>query len=88
LSEAGEYDLGYRFFEQYWGQGYATEAAAAVCDFARRRLHGERVVGRAMRDNLASRRVLEKVGLVFEGDVEDGGCQLAVYVLVACTQSQ
>jgi RimJ/RimL family protein N-acetyltransferase len=40
-----------------------------------------------MRDNLASRRVLEKVGLVFEGDVEDEGCQLAVYVLVACTPS-
>ncbi len=53
-----------------------------MCDFARRRLHGKRVVGKAMRDNRASRRVLEKVGLVFEGDVENEGCQLAVYVLV------
>ena len=83
VPEDGEYDLGYRFFEHYWGQGYATEAAGAVCDFAREHLHGKRVVGKAMRDNRASRRVFEKVGLVFEGDVESEGCQIAVYVLVA-----
>ena len=83
LPEDGEYDLGYRFFEQHWGQGYATEAASAVCDFARQHLSGKRVVGKAMRDNRASRRVLEKIGLVFEGDVESEGCQLAVYVLAA-----
>lgn len=83
VPEEGEYDLGYRFFEQHWGKGYATEAASAVCEFARRQLHGKRVVGKAMLDNRASRRVLEKIGLVFEGDVEEEGCQLAVYVLVA-----
>jgi [ribosomal protein S5]-alanine N-acetyltransferase len=81
VPEDGEYDLGYRFFEQHWGQGYATEAAGAVGDFARQHLLGKRVVGKAMRDNRASRRVLEKIGLVFEGDVEEDGCQLAVYVL-------
>jgi RimJ/RimL family protein N-acetyltransferase len=83
VPENGEYDLGYRFFEQHWGKGYATEAASAVCDFARKHLHGKRVVGKAMRDNRASRRVLEKIGLVFEGEVESEGGRLAVYVLVA-----
>lgn len=82
VPEDGEYDLGYRFLEERWGHGYATEAASAVCDFARRQLQGKRVVGKAMLDNLASRRVLEKVGLIFEGEVEEEGCQLAVYVLV------
>jgi RimJ/RimL family protein N-acetyltransferase len=77
-----EYDLGYRFFEHHWGKGYATEAASAAGDFARERLRGERVVGKALRDNVASRRVLEKIGMVFEGDVEEEGCAVAVYVLI------
>jgi RimJ/RimL family protein N-acetyltransferase len=83
MPDDGEYDLGYRFFEEHWGKGYATEAASATCDFARRHLPGKRVVGKAMRDNVASRRVLEKVGLVFEGESENEGCTIAVYVLVA-----
>jgi [ribosomal protein S5]-alanine N-acetyltransferase len=82
VPEDGEYDLGYRFFEQHWGRGFATEAADAVCGFARNHLRGKRVVGKAMRDNRASRRVLEKIGLVFEGEVESEGGRLAVYVLV------
>jgi RimJ/RimL family protein N-acetyltransferase len=81
VPEDGEYDLGYRFLEQYWGHGHATEAASAVCDYARRHLAGKRVVGKAMLDNHASRRVLEKVGMVFEGEAEEEGCLLAVYVL-------
>lgn len=82
IPEDGEYDVGYRFFEQYWGNGYATEAGAAVCEFAREKLAGKRVVGKAMLDNHASRRVLEKLGLVFERNAEEDGCVVAVYVLV------
>jgi RimJ/RimL family protein N-acetyltransferase len=86
LAEEGEYDLGYRFFERYWGRGYATEAARAVAHHARPVLTGERVVAKAMVDNLASRRVLEKIGMAYEGDVEEEGCRLAVYVLAPETR--
>ena len=81
LADDGEYDIGYRFFERHWGKGYATESAAAVCDFARRHLQGKRVVGVAERDHAASRRVLEKIGLTFEGYGERDGRAMAVYVL-------
>ena len=81
LPETGEYDIGYRLFEHHWGKGYATEAANAVCVFARQRLPFERVIGTAMLDNRGSRRVLEKVGLVFERVVGAPGEQLAIYVL-------
>lgn len=81
MPDDGEYDLGYRFFEEHWGHGYATEAARASCDFAREHLRGKRVVAKAMRDNEASRHVLEKVGLVYEGEVVEEGHALAVYVL-------
>jgi ribosomal-protein-alanine N-acetyltransferase len=77
LAEDGEYDVGYRFYEEHWGRGYATESARGVCELARERLAGKRVVGKAMRDNVASRRVLEKAGLVYEGEAGD----FAVYTL-------
>jgi ribosomal-protein-alanine N-acetyltransferase len=77
----GEYDIGYRFLEEHWGKGFATEAAAGVCELARRHLAGKRVVAKAMRGNAASRRVLEKIGMTFEGMADDGGVEVAVYVL-------
>jgi RimJ/RimL family protein N-acetyltransferase len=83
IAEDDEYDVGYRFFEEHWGNGYATESASAVCELARRHLVGKRVVGKALRDNAASRRVLEKIGLVYEGEVETEFGPTSVYVLVA-----
>lgn len=68
IAEDDEYDVGYRFHEEYWGKGFATESARGVCDFARARLAGERVVGKAMHGNVASRRVLEKAGMEYEKD--------------------
>ena len=34
VEDEKEYDLGYRFFKQHWGKGYASEAASAVMDYA------------------------------------------------------
>jgi [ribosomal protein S5]-alanine N-acetyltransferase len=81
IPEDGEYDVGYRFLEPHWGKGYATESARAVLAYARQHLAGERVVGKAMLENRASRHVLEKIGLVFEGNAEEEGVQFAVYVM-------
>ena len=63
--ELGETDIGFRFFRRYWGQGYATESARACLDYGFNTLGLKRVVGRAMKDNKASIRVLEKIGLEF-----------------------
>jgi RimJ/RimL family protein N-acetyltransferase len=81
LEEHDEHDVGYRFLEEHWGKGYATEAGRAVCDFARAHLKGKRVVGKADPENVASRRVLEKCGMVYEGDARDEGHLVAVYAL-------
>jgi RimJ/RimL family protein N-acetyltransferase len=81
MPDDGEYDVGYRFLEAWWGKGYATEAARAVCELAREKLRGQRVVGLAMLDNLASRRVLEKSGMVLEREGERDGVAMAVNVL-------
>lgn len=81
LPESNEYDLGYRFLERCWGQGYATESAAAVLAWAATHVPPPaRVVGRAAVENLGSIRVLQKIGLRFEGHEQDHDGTVAVYV--------
>jgi len=61
----GFVDLGFRFFQEFWGQGYATEASLAALNFGFKRLDLPEIIGRVARENGASIRVLEKVGMHF-----------------------
>lgn len=65
ISELDETDIGFRLFRRYWGRGYATEAALACLDYGFRELGLRRIVGRVMKENVASVRVLEKIGMEF-----------------------
>lgn len=71
-----EYDIGFRFFRKYWNNGYATEAAKACLELGFQHFQMERIVGRAMFKNNASIRVLEKIGMHYQGtyyfEEEDG----------------
>ncbi len=66
--ERNEIDLGYRFMKEAWGKGYATEAAFATIRYGFEKLGLKRIVGRAMPQNLASLRVLEKCGMDYVGE--------------------
>jgi ribosomal-protein-alanine N-acetyltransferase len=59
-------NLGYAYLPEYWGQGLAGEAAAAVLLHAARKFGLRRVIGVVSEGNLPSVRVLEKAGLRFE----------------------
>jgi ribosomal-protein-alanine N-acetyltransferase len=59
--------LGYCFAEAAWGQGFATEAAGALLRWAFDALDLNRVHSQTDTRNLASARVLEKLGFVREG---------------------
>jgi RimJ/RimL family protein N-acetyltransferase len=56
-------ELGYDFRSDYWGQGYATEAAAAVRDYAFGLLGLSRLISLIRVHNRASQRVAEKIGM-------------------------
>ena len=58
-----EVDLGFRLFRRYWSRGYATEAARASLAAGFERFGLERIIGRAMRENLPSITVLRKLGM-------------------------
>lgn len=56
-------ELGYRLHRSAWGQGYATEGAHALIRHGFTELGVRRVHATTYQDNLASRRVMEKVGM-------------------------
>jgi len=59
-------DLGFAFLARHWEKGYAGEAARGVLAHARGVLGLRRVIAIADDDNLASVRLLEKLGFGFE----------------------
>lgn len=68
-----ETDLGFRLLKKFWNNGYATEAALRSVEFGFNELKLEKIVGRAMKENVASINVLKKTGMVFEKEFEAHG---------------
>lgn len=61
-------DLGWILNKKYWNNGYATEAAMALKDFAINILHAKKLTANCDYRNIASFRVMEKIGLKLESD--------------------
>ncbi len=59
-------EVGYHFRRDHWGHGYATEAARSCMDHAFQRLNVEKVISLILPENLPSRRVAERNGMVVE----------------------
>lgn len=59
--------IGFMLHREYWGRGYATETAGALVRFGLEELGLAAVHAGCLPENEASRRVLEKVGLVCQG---------------------
>lgn len=61
------YEIGWVFHQDYWGKGYATEAAAAVLTYGFEEMGLHRVVATCQPENHASYRIMEKLGMRREG---------------------
>ena len=59
-------DLGYAYLPEYWGQGYAFEAAQATLQHAATKFALGRVIGVVSTGNHRSIRILERLGMAFE----------------------
>lgn len=64
----GDVEVLYALGRPWWGNGYATEAARASVRLGFERLGLPRIVGFALPENAASRRVLEKAGMRLRGE--------------------
>jgi RimJ/RimL family protein N-acetyltransferase len=60
-------ELGYWLGVPYWGQGYATEGAREMLRHGFEELHLHRIFASHFKHNLASGRILKKLGMRYEG---------------------
>lgn len=74
-------ELVYLLDEPYWGRGLATEVARACLRFGFETHGFDRVVAFARLRNAASRRVLDKIGMSFDGEADVFGIHVAQYSL-------
>lgn len=78
-----EVELGFDFRSDYWGRGYATEAATAVRDLAFGPLGLSRLISLIRPSNLASCRVAEKIGMCTERKIERANQPYWIYAVSA-----
>ena len=62
------FQIGYNIKKTHWNRGYTTEAMTAILKFAAANLGIKRVAGGHAKENPASRRVIEKLGFVYNRD--------------------
>jgi RimJ/RimL family protein N-acetyltransferase len=74
--------LAYAVVSEHWNQGYATEIARASIDVGFRHLGLPEVCSWTLPGNLASQRVMEKLGFRYERDFEFAGLWHRFYRLV------
>ncbi len=75
-----EVELPWAVIPSKQGRGFATEMGVAAIDAARE-AGLERVVSLTLPSNLASRRVMEKIGLRYGGEIEHAGLPHVLYEL-------
>jgi len=80
--DKNQYDIGFRFYRNYWNKGYATETAKKCLDFGFSKLKIEKIVGRVMKENIGSIKVLEKIGMTFKENFDFDGQQGVIYELI------
>lgn len=81
LNEPPDVELIYAFARSLWGRGFATEASACVAAYAFQRCGLDQLIALVFAENVASVRVLEKLGFIREGETSRFGARLRRYVL-------
>jgi len=74
-------DIGYRFYREHWGKGFATEACKACLAYGFKHLDLKRIVAHVHVDNAGSHRVALKSGLIYVKDFIYDGQPAKLYQL-------
>ncbi len=79
ISEVSEVEVDFAFARSYWGRGYATEAAQAALAYGFEILKLDRIIALSKPENIASRRVIEKIGMRYIKTAEYWGIICVYY---------
>jgi ribosomal-protein-alanine N-acetyltransferase len=64
-------EVGFAISRTYWGRGLMTEALRAIVDFGFERMQLNRIEAHCATENIGSYRVMEKVGMRYEGTLRE-----------------
>lgn len=81
LEDTGETEVGYGMIKEFWGKGIGYECAAAWLRYAFETAGLERVVAVATPENAASRRIMEKCGMIYEKNEMCHGTECVFYAV-------
>ena len=81
LADTPEFEIGWWLARSHWGRGLATEAAHAVLRDGFDRAGLKRIVAIAQPANRASLRVMEKLGMHYEGDTQHKGIAVVLHAI-------
>jgi len=81
FNDGDEIEVGYAFAPEYWRRGLATELASAWLRFGFTELGLTRIIAVADIANAGSRRVMEKIGMRYEKDIEHYGHACVYYAV-------
>jgi len=74
-------EVGWELHREFWGRGLATEGGRAGVRYGFETVGLERIISATMATNAASRRVMEKCGLRFQGELPMAGTVVAWYAI-------
>ena len=81
LDGTDEIEVGYSMIKEYWGKGIGTEAARAWLEHGFRDHGLQRIVAIAIPENIASRRIMEKLGMKYEKTEFHYGSECVFYAI-------
>ncbi len=81
LPDRADVELLYALARSHWRRGLAAEAGAAALEHGFTSVGLDRIVAVTRPDHVASRRVMERLGMAYEGELEAFGMLLVCYAL-------
>ncbi|SRR5579883_3295006 len=81
IASLNEVEVNYLLSRNYWGQGLATEAAIASLKYGFETLQLQRLVALAKTENSASIRVMEKIGMHYQTNIQLHDVEWVLYIL-------
>ena len=83
-----EIEIGWRLAPEYWRQGFGTEAARAVLEYGLNDLGFHSLVSVAQTENIASIKIMQRIGMTYRETTIDNSCGREVVVYATSAASR